>query len=86
MLAEQNPQVEKAVVRLMELSADEKTRLVYESRHKMEWDNWARERAAMQEGVQKGILETARKMKMDNIPLDIIRKYTDLPAATIRAL
>ena len=42
MLAEQNPQVKNAVVRLMELSSDEKTRLVYESRHKMAWDNWGR--------------------------------------------
>ncbi|MCL1903067.1 MAG: Rpn family recombination-promoting nuclease/putative transposase [Oscillospiraceae bacterium] len=42
MLAERNPQVKNAVVRLMELSADEQTRLLYDSRQKMEWDNQAR--------------------------------------------
>ncbi|MCL2086358.1 MAG: hypothetical protein FWH05_02030, partial [Oscillospiraceae bacterium] len=65
MLAEQNPQVEKTVVRLMELSADEKTRLVYESRHKMEWDNWARERAAVEKGRQE-IIERFRRGGMSD--------------------
>jgi predicted transposase/invertase (TIGR01784 family) len=46
MIAERSPQVKNAVVRLMELSADEQTRLLYESRQKMEWDNQARERGA----------------------------------------
>ena len=46
MIAEKSPQVRKAVVRLMELSNDERTRLLYESRQKMEWDNQAREHGA----------------------------------------
>ncbi|MCL2086293.1 MAG: Rpn family recombination-promoting nuclease/putative transposase [Oscillospiraceae bacterium] len=79
MLAEQNPQVEKAVVRLMELSADEKTRLVYESRHKMEWDNWARERAAMQEGMErgmeKGIQETIERFRRGGMSDEEINKF-----------
>ncbi|GHU52481.1 hypothetical protein AGMMS49975_08360 [Clostridia bacterium] len=52
MIAEKNPQVKKAVVRLLELSGDEHTRLLYESRQKMGWDNQARERSARLEGVQ----------------------------------
>jgi predicted transposase/invertase (TIGR01784 family) len=57
MLAEKNPQVKKAVVRLMELSNDERTRLLYESRQKMEWDNIARERGARAEGRAEGKVE-----------------------------
>ncbi|MCL2086826.1 MAG: hypothetical protein FWH05_04435, partial [Oscillospiraceae bacterium] len=77
------PQVEKAVVRLMELSADEKTRLVYESRHKMEWDNWARERAAVekgrqegrQEGMEFGIQETIERFRRGGMSDEEINKY-----------
>ena len=47
MITEKSPHVKKAVVRLMELSNDERTRLLYESRQKMEWDNQARERGAV---------------------------------------
>ena len=47
MIAERSPQVKKAIIRLMELSNDERTRLLYESRQKMEWDNQARERGAL---------------------------------------
>jgi hypothetical protein len=35
MVAEKNPQVKKAVVKLMELSADERTRLLDKSRNDM---------------------------------------------------
>jgi len=38
-IAAKSPQVKKAVVRLMELSNDERTRMLYESRQMMEWDN-----------------------------------------------
>ena len=47
MIATKSPQIKKAVVRLMELSSDEKTRMLYESRQKLEWDIQARERATV---------------------------------------
>jgi hypothetical protein len=40
----------------------------------------------LEQGSQKGRLETARKMKADNLPLDTIQKYTDLSAETIQSL
>ena len=55
MIAEKSPQVKKAVVRLMELSNDERTRLLQESLQKKEWDNRARERGARAEGKAEGI-------------------------------
>jgi len=35
---------------------------------------------------EEGKIETARKMKKDNLSLDTIRKYTDLPTETIQSL
>ena len=46
MIAEKSPQVKKAVVRLMELSNDERTRMLYESYQRKEWSIQARERGA----------------------------------------
>jgi predicted transposase/invertase (TIGR01784 family) len=63
MLAERSPQVKKAVVRLLELSNDERTRLLYESRQKMEWDNRAREQGAKAEGRAEGRAEGQNEEK-----------------------
>ncbi|MDR1663557.1 MAG: Rpn family recombination-promoting nuclease/putative transposase [Clostridiales bacterium] len=46
MVAERNTQIQTAVVRLKELSADEKTRMLYEAREKERRDNRAREKGA----------------------------------------
>jgi len=56
MIAAKSPQVKKAVVRLMELSNDEKTRMLYESRQKLEWDYQAREHAAVT-AIAKNLLQ-----------------------------
>ena len=54
MLAKKNPQIGRAVARLQELSEDERTRLLAESREKMEWDNAARMHAAEERGLKRG--------------------------------
>jgi thymidylate synthase len=74
MLAERNPQVKNAVVRLMELSADEQTRLLYDSRKKMEWDNWGREKAAKKEGAE----EIVDKMRRGGMSEDEIKRIIEL--------
>ena len=82
MITERSPQVKKAVVRLMELSSDERTRMLYESRQKMEWDNQAREREARNEErfiIAKNVLQ----MKMS---IDDIIKLTGLTREEIEAL
>jgi predicted transposase/invertase (TIGR01784 family) len=61
MLAEKNPQIGKAVGRLQELSEDERTRLLAESREKMEWDNAARMQAAREKGLEEGRKEGREK-------------------------
>jgi len=98
MIAEKNPQVKKAVVRLMELSNDERTRMLYESRQKMEWDNQAREQDARQEGMQagiqegikegikEGILSVAKNLIGINMPLDRIIEATGLTREEVEGL
>ena len=78
MIAEKSPQVKKAVVRLMELSKDEKTRMLYESRQKLEWDYQARERAAL--------LVVAKNMLKRNRPIDEIVEDTGLDYEEIECL
>ena len=82
MLAEKNPQVKKAVVRLMELSNDERTRLLYESRHKMEWDNYAREHGARNEER----LAIAKNALRKNLSIDDIIEITGLTREEIEEL
>jgi predicted transposase/invertase (TIGR01784 family) len=90
MIAEASPQIKKAVVRLMELSNDERTRMLYESRQKMEWDIASRERAAKAEGraegKAEGKAEIARSMLADAMSLDLISKLTGLTIEEIKAL
>jgi hypothetical protein len=59
MRAEETPQIAQAVARLQELSDDERTRWLAESREKMEWDNAARMHAAEERGLGKCPLHAA---------------------------
>ena len=82
MIAERSPQVKKAVVRLMELSNDERTRLLYESRQKMEWDNQARERGA----VKDNSISIAKNMLRRNRSIDKIEEDTGLTHDEVEGL
>jgi predicted transposase/invertase (TIGR01784 family) len=86
MIAEASPQIRKAVVRLMELSSDERTRMLYESRQKMEWDIAARERVAKAEGREEGREEMAINLLADGVSPEIIAKSAGLPLERIQAL
>jgi hypothetical protein len=54
LLSPKNPQIEKAVGILMDLSADERTRLLEESRQKALWDYNSRRKGAFNKGLQQG--------------------------------
>ena len=82
MIAEKSPQVKKAVVRLMELSNDERTRMLYESRQKMEWDNRARERGAS-DGRAVAI---AKNLLADGDSIEKIIKVTGLTREEVEGL
>jgi len=70
MLAEKSPTMKKASLRLMELSADEKARQLYEARLKEQRDSYAREKGA--------IFAVAKNMLMNGETYDKIIMYTNL--------
>jgi len=94
MVAEKNPTIGKAVARLVELSQDERTRMLYESRQMLEWDidigkQTARQEGrleGMQAGRQDGLLLVARNMLKRNRPIDEIMEDTGLTAEEIETL
>ena len=78
MIAERSPEVKKAAVRLIELSADEKARQLYEAREKERRDNRARERGA--------VINVARKLLTRNRPIDEIIEDTGLTREEVEGL
>jgi len=78
MVAAQNPQVKNAVVRLQELSANERTRLLLESRQKMEWDNRGREKMAL--------IEAAKRLLHLGIAADTVAEGTGLSLEEIKSI
>jgi len=82
----ENPQVKKAVVKFLELSADERARDLYERREKDRRDRasemkWAREKGlqeGLQEGRREGVFDIARSALRMNMPMDDIIKLTGL--------
>jgi predicted transposase/invertase (TIGR01784 family) len=97
-LAEKNPQLKKAVTRLVELSADDQTRLLAESREKLQRDIAAREYAAREEGRgegreegreegwEKAQLAIARKALAEGLPLETVTAITGLSPEALRTL
>ena len=69
-LAQKSPTMQKATLRLMELSADEKARQLYDARLKERRDNYAREK-----GTVYAIAKNAIQMKLS---IDDIIKLTGL--------
>jgi predicted transposase/invertase (TIGR01784 family) len=74
MLAERNPQIGKAVVKLRELSADERARDLYERREKARRDIAAEKKWA----VKQTTFEIARNLLGLNMPVDQIVTATGL--------
>ena len=82
MLAERSPHMRKAVGVLKELSADERTRILYEEREKARRDIASRMDGARKEGKIEVALN-AINMDMD---IDVIIKLTGLTREEIQAL
>jgi len=74
MVAERNPQVAQAVVRLRELSADERARDLYERREKARRDQSSRERWALKQQA----IAIARNLLKMNLPIEQIITATGL--------
>ena len=78
MLAKKSPAMKRATLRLLELSADEKARQLYEARLKEQRDSYAREKGA--------ILNVAKNLIGMNMPLDKIVEATGLTLEEVEGL
>ena len=94
MIATANPEIRKAVDILYEISADEKVRAEYNARQKAWMDRQSQfdgyykkgRTEGMAEGMEKGIVKTARNLKALGISTDIIIQSTGLSPAEIAKL
>ena len=86
MIAERSPRVKRAVVRLMELSNDERTRMLYDSRMKMEWDIQGREKLAKEEGEISRAFIIAKNALRKNMSVEDIADITGLTLDEITEL
>ena len=82
MLAQKSPTMQKASLRLMELSADEKARQLYEARLKEQRDRYAREHGARLDER----FTIARNMFNDGESNDKIMRYTNLTYEELETL
>ncbi len=85
-IAERNPQIGKAVVKLRALSADERTRDMYERREKARRDEESHMRWARQEGLQEGMINVARNALNMNMSVEDIMKLTSLSRSDVESL
>jgi predicted transposase/invertase (TIGR01784 family) len=89
MLAQKSPVMKKATMRLLELSADEKARQLYEARLKEQRDNYAREQGAVNTAVNTALktreFEIAKTMLDNNEPIEKIVMYTGLSESQIES-
>jgi len=81
-LAQKSPAMKRATLRLLELSADERARQLYEARLKEQRDSYAREQGARQEGV----LSVARNMLKRGRSIDEIAEDTGLTREVLEGL
>jgi predicted transposase/invertase (TIGR01784 family) len=86
MLAEKNPQVGQAVSRLAELSQDERTRLLAESREKLQRDIAANKFEATRQAEKKTQLAIARNLLQMSLPVEKIMEATGLAREEIQSL
>ena len=82
MLATKSPELKKAVGVLMELSADERTRMIAEDREKARRDEASR----LDGAIRERNLEVARNALAEGLSFDLVQKITGLDMETIKRL
>jgi len=78
MIADKNPVIKKAVVRLEQLSQDERTRMLYESQQLREWDVALEKKGA--------ILSIAKSMLDDGESVEKVMRYFNLTLEDIEEM
>jgi predicted transposase/invertase (TIGR01784 family) len=82
----QDPQVGKAVAKLMALSEDEEARMIAESREKLRRDIAAAERMARKEGREEARFAMARKALEKGLSLEVVMAITGFSRSDILLL
>ncbi len=85
-IAERNPQIRKAVVKLRALSADERTRDLYERREKARRDEESHMRWARQEGETAKAFDVARNALNMKMSIEDIMKLISLSREDVESL
>lgn len=78
MLANRSEAIKKAVEKLKYVSSDEKMRFEYNQREKARLDYYADIKANREDGFEEGKIDTAKKMLLNKISIDIISRCTGL--------
>jgi predicted transposase/invertase (TIGR01784 family) len=94
MAAKTSPEIAQAVGVIMELSGDERTRLLAESREKYRRDEAARQKYAFQTGKQEGwqegennkAREVARSLLLEKEPVERVAKLTGISLDEVKIL
>ena len=81
-VAQKDPLIKKAVLRLMELSEDERARMLLEKREMERMDNSVREKGASEQRA----MQIAKAMIEADEPIEKIIKYTELTSNEIENL
>lgn len=69
-----------------ELSADERTILLYEAREKARMDNESRMAGALKQGAEQKAVQIIKKLHAMNMSLEDIAEATELPVDKVRAV
>ena len=85
-LAEKSTAMKKATMRLLELSADEKARQLYEARLKEQRDNYAREQGAVLQAVTQNSFTIAKNLLSMDMSIADVSSATGLSHSEIEAL
>ena len=86
MVAKTSPEIAKAVGVIMELSEDERTRLLAESREKYRRDEEARLEYREEKGRQEERQEVARRLLLKKQSLEMVAEVTGLSLEEVKAL
>jgi len=86
MVAKTNPEIAKTVGVIMELSEDERTRMLAESQEKFRRDEFSRRKKAYQDGRQEERLAVAKNLFRLKMSPEVIVEATGLTLEEIRTL
>jgi len=86
MVAKTSPEIATAVGVIMELSEDERTRLLAEAREKYRRDEEARREDAYEDGERNKAIDIAKSLLLKKQPMEMVAEVTGLSLEEVKAL